>query len=393
MPELKSIALVTDGIYPYVLGGMQKHSYYLAKYLSQNGIQVHLFHYIPADARINSIEDFFTQEELENINFYEADFPGTIRYPGHYLTSSYRYSDSIYHQLISKIKEVDFIYVQGFTGWKLFEERDEITELPPIGVNLHGLEIFQKAATLRVRLEQLLLQYPAVFSLRKADYVFSLGGKLTGILQNIVRNQSVILEIPIGIDKSWLRLNQSEEHRRRKFMFVGRYERRKGIEEMNSVLRRLVDKFDFEFNFVGPIPKRKRLKIKSDKIIYHGAVRDEVSLKKLYSETDFLVCPSYSEGMPNVVLEAMASKASVIATDVGAVNCLVTKSTGILVPKINTSALEKAMIEAIHMPEEKLKKNKDSSIELIKNNYTMENVIKMTIEKLIKITAFNNTAA
>jgi hypothetical protein len=26
------IALITDGIAPYVLGGMQKHSFYLAKY-------------------------------------------------------------------------------------------------------------------------------------------------------------------------------------------------------------------------------------------------------------------------------------------------------------------------------------------------------------------------
>ena len=39
------IALITDGIYPYVMGGMQKHSYFLAKFLAKNKIYVDLFHY------------------------------------------------------------------------------------------------------------------------------------------------------------------------------------------------------------------------------------------------------------------------------------------------------------------------------------------------------------
>jgi hypothetical protein len=39
------IALITDGIWPYVMGGMQKHSYYLCKYLAQNKVNIHLFHY------------------------------------------------------------------------------------------------------------------------------------------------------------------------------------------------------------------------------------------------------------------------------------------------------------------------------------------------------------
>ena len=34
------ISLFTNGIYPYVLGGMQKHSFNLAKYFAKNGILV-----------------------------------------------------------------------------------------------------------------------------------------------------------------------------------------------------------------------------------------------------------------------------------------------------------------------------------------------------------------
>ena len=39
------VALITDGIYPYVIGGMQKHSFYIAKYLAKNRVYVDLFHF------------------------------------------------------------------------------------------------------------------------------------------------------------------------------------------------------------------------------------------------------------------------------------------------------------------------------------------------------------
>ena len=53
------IALITDGIAPYVLGGMQKHSFYLAKYFSKNKIHVDLVHYNDSKYDINVLE-FFT---------------------------------------------------------------------------------------------------------------------------------------------------------------------------------------------------------------------------------------------------------------------------------------------------------------------------------------------
>ena len=57
------IALLTDGIYPYVMGGMQRHSYYLAKYLARAGVHVDLYHFIPPNSEWN-IEPF-DRSELE----------------------------------------------------------------------------------------------------------------------------------------------------------------------------------------------------------------------------------------------------------------------------------------------------------------------------------------
>jgi len=38
------IALLTDGVWPVVVGGMQKHTYYLSKYLMRQGVEIDLYY-------------------------------------------------------------------------------------------------------------------------------------------------------------------------------------------------------------------------------------------------------------------------------------------------------------------------------------------------------------
>ena len=78
------IALITDGISPYVLGGMQKHSFYLAKYFAKNNIYVDLIHYNNSSYDINALE-FFTEQENIYINFIVLHFPTSFKFLGHYV--------------------------------------------------------------------------------------------------------------------------------------------------------------------------------------------------------------------------------------------------------------------------------------------------------------------
>ncbi|NEM98889.1 glycosyltransferase family 4 protein [Pontibacter burrus] len=376
------IALLTDGIYPYVLGGMQKHSYYLAKYLAQQKVEVLLYHTGPAEANTTELSGF-TKDELSFIHSVYIPFPSVGKYPGHYVLESYLYAATIYRDLLRQ-NDVHFIYAQGFTGWKLVHAKKNGSKLPPIGINFHGVEMFQKAPNLNVRLQHLLLRTPVKYNLRHADIVFSLGGKLTALQEAITLKP--VLEIPIGIERNWIGEFARENRQTRKFIFIGRYERRKGIEELQQVLKELDTNYSFEFIFIGPIPEEKQLR--KDNIKYLGLIKEEQEVKHVLRDVDVLVCPSYSEGMPTVILEAMASGLAIVATDVGAVRTMVSEENGWLIPPANKKALRQAIVEAIELGAQSLHKKKEASLQLVIKSFTWDTVIKKTIDVMSNLVTF-----
>lgn len=75
------IALITDGIAPYVLGGMQKHSYYLAKYFAKNKVYVDLVHYNDSNYNIVDLE-FFSEEEKNTSTLLFYNFHHHLNFRG-----------------------------------------------------------------------------------------------------------------------------------------------------------------------------------------------------------------------------------------------------------------------------------------------------------------------
>ncbi len=370
------IALLTDGIYPYVIGGMQKHSFYLARYFAQNKIEVDLYHTATDFEGANRLS-CFSEKEKKYIHSILIPFPKFDKFPGHYIREMYAYSKNIFEHLKMRQKP-DFIYVQGLCGMKLFENRNQINA--PIGVNFHGLEMFQKAADIKTKLEQYFFKGPVLKSMKNADVVFSLGGKLSKIISDQGVSKKKIIEIPIGVDESWLKKNDLVFNDKRKFVFIGRYERRKGIEELSNVIKKLTKQIEFDFDFIGDIPKNKQ--IKQSNIKYYGSIKDAEKIKEILNTADVLVCPSYSEGMPTVILEAMASGLAVIATDVGAVREQVDKTNGLLIQPGNIRQLKEVVNKFIQMEGKDLMKLKLNSIEKIKSKFLWNFIISQTIKEI-----------
>lgn len=377
------IALLTDGIYPHVLGGMQKHSFFLAKYFARAKVRVDVYHYLPnsGDSYINEFE----LEELSYIRFYVVDYPSICSFPGHYLYERYAYSINILKQLKPHISEYSFIYCKGFAGWALLNIKKSYNNLPPIGINFHGFEMFQKWPSVKTGLQMQLLKRPVMQLVSKADVVFSYGGKVTEvILSNTTVGRNQIIEIPSGISRNWMIPVEEvkENDSILKFIFVGRYERRKGIEEIHEAIESLGSSL-FEFHFVGPIPDEKQLLHPFVK--YHGVISSTRALQDLLRQMDVLVCPSYSEGMPNVILEGMASGLAIIATDVGATNLLLKENGWLLDSKSIKLNLQKVMMNVIDMDKEVLYKMKVASIKSVEYNFLWDKVIDRTINEIRRV--------
>lgn len=364
------IALITDGIWPYVLGGMQKHSYYICKYLAANKIQVDLFHFNRSTYDISKLE-FFSEEEKKYIRSVIVDFPVSSKLPGHYIRNSKLHSKLIFKAIEKEIATYDFIYTKGFTGWYLIEQKKSgKIKCGPIGVKFHGYEMFQKMPGPKAYLDSLLLlRKPVKYITRNADKVFSYGGKVTDIIRKLGVEDKRIIEIPSGVEESVLIQQIIPSSEKIRFLYLGRYERRKGIEELNKALKSM-KRSDFEFHFVGPIPEEK--KVKANHIIYHGEIRDKAKLNTVIQSCQVLVCPSWSEGLPNVILEAMANGLAVIATDVGATRILVSKENGILLSDSDPSTISNAMIQTLDLSVSDLDKKRTFSLERIKNEFTWE---------------------
>jgi glycosyltransferase involved in cell wall biosynthesis len=138
---------------------------------------------------------------------------------------------------------------------------------------------------------------------------------------------------------------------------VGRFSREKGhldlIEAMGMLSKDHPD-VRYKLVLVGDGPERPAVESKArelgidDNIIFVGQVGN---VSPYYAVADVVVLPSHSEGSPNVLLEAMASRVPVVATDVGGVSEIATNEESALIvpprqPRLFAAALARLLSDS-----------------------------------------------
>jgi len=130
----------------------------------------------------------------------------------------------------------------------------------------------------------------------------------------------------------------------------GRFTKEKGQTDLVKAARLAIKKNSLlRFILFGDGPELPVIKTTisnmnlTDKIICPGFEKNMIGHLK---GADILVNPSHSEGLPNIVLEAMAVGVSVIATAVGGVPEIIDNElSGLLVPKGDSNSLTDAIIK------------------------------------------------
>lgn len=384
---MKKILFLTDGIAPFVVGGMQKHSSGLIVALAKEGFDITVMHCVKEGVNRPSsdqVKETLGIADCNNVEFRCFYFPNAGSLPGHYVRASYMYSKKLFEAVEKDLESFDFIYAKGFTPWHFLalKARGKI-KLPPIGVKFHGYEMFQHGGNWKQRLQKYMLKGPTQWINKHADYVFSYGGKISEIIKSLGVKESNIIEIPTAIDAEWIRKDKKQWEGLRRFLFIGRFERRKGIEELQQVIEEGEFPSDVEFHFVGPIPASKKLK--RDSVIYHGEVKDRAELLKIIDNCHVLVCPSHAEGMPNVILEAMARGLAVIASDVGAVRALIQGTDGMLIEPQSKENLKDALRSFINLDVEALKQCEEKAKTKVLQNFTWEIIGKESKNQLNRL--------
>lgn len=162
-------------------------------------------------------------------------------------------------------------------------------------------------------------------------------------------------------------------------IFLGRIDKDKGLDEIINALKDINENFEIRFILCGTGPYEKFVveklsKILGDKFEFHGVVTGSIK-ERLLSESHIFLLPSYFEGLPNALLEAMSFGLVPICTSVGSIpNVISDGINGYIVPlKDSTSISDK--IQQLEKDRLKLKEIGIKAHKLMLENFSIKSYI------------------
>lgn len=162
----------------------------------------------------------------------------------------------------------------------------------------------------------------------------------------------VVERIPNCIDPTELPSPPVIAREMRTAMYLGWVIPTKGIAELVEAWKRLAPR-GWRLLAAGPGDEGYRRELlarhPAEGIEFSGEMGHDDAMREM-AAADVFVLPSYTEGFPNVVLEAMTLGKAVIATDVGAMPEMLSGGSGIIVRPRNVDELEAALGRVVGDP-------------------------------------------
>lgn len=165
-----------------------------------------------------------------------------------------------------------------------------------------------------------------------------------------------------------------------KIIWVGRLEPVKGLIYLVRAIKMLVTEHsNIQIHIYGSGPLKDKLiqevaLTKLNKTIFFHLPIYGSNKIKIFKSSDLYVLPSLSEGLPLTLLEAMAAKLPVIASDVGDISTVLkNKVSGYLVKPGDKEELTTKIDAALNNTE--LKKMGEAGYQTIRNRYTWDRVV------------------
>ena len=209
--------------------------------------------------------------------------------------------------------------------------------------------------------------------------------------------QEQIMVIPNWINSEFYQraVQSSNTTRPIAFVYVGRLETYKGLYELLDAAHNLQQEGeDFQLILCGGGSQQRALEERcrtlglETQVQFRGWI-DKSALIDVFAKSDVFILPSYSEGLPNALLEAMASGLAVITTPVGGIPSVVDEpQNGLLVPAHDVTALAHAMLKLASDPA-MVEEMGERNVERIARNHDINRVWPRVAQALnVKTTSF-----
>ena len=199
-------------------------------------------------------------------------------------------------------------------------------------------------------------------------------------------NKNNLITVYNGIDLNKFNFfNKDKSSNELSFLSVGRFNKQKdypNLFQAISILKNTIDK-EVKFYIAGDGELRPQL----EQLIVDLGISDYVVLlgkrsdiPTLLNKADYFILSSRHEGLPTVVIEAMACGTFVIATDCGG-SAEIMGDTGILVPPQNSEALAQALNQAVNKTALEIQENNLKARQRVEELFSLEK----SVENWLKI--------
>ena len=157
-------------------------------------------------------------------------------------------------------------------------------------------------------------EYKAIFG-KLGLLIYHLMFNITGAISNLISCRDYILRgkkgkiiSPSQLDSVWLRQPKNTEIKNFKLLYVGRLRVEKGIFSLSELIR---NKRDISLTIIGAEKDSPNI-INQSNIKTLPTQNNKIKLIKHYDDHNIFILPSYTEGHPMVLLEALARRRPVI---------------------------------------------------------------------------------
>jgi len=206
--------------------------------------------------------------------------------------------------------------------------------------------------------------------------------------------QSKVTTVPIGIE--WKQENQPMPADLKSFfeggkivVHVASFVPEKNHAGLVRIVRQLVDRgIDIRLVMIGDGRLRENIQQQVETLNLSQHIRltgYRTDVLTIMSHAHAFVLPSLIEGLPGVILEAMQSRAAVVANDVGGISEVIKPDhTGWLVKAGEEEAFANAIQEAFHTPN--LQQIKEQAFTLVQNEYDNRQIAERFLKVYTNIT-------